>query len=87
MKLVFQAIICSVIIHIVYIAGIILVGYIKTKNYVPDIASNYENVMYLQNEVTFGVIFSPFYFVLTFVGVTAICGLILFFFKNRKLKQ
>ncbi|MFA9560153.1 hypothetical protein ACERII_22820 [Evansella sp. AB-rgal1] len=87
MKLVFQAIICSIIIHVVYISSIIFVGYIKTRNYVPDIASSYESVEYLQNEVTFGVVFSPFFFLFTFVGVAAICGCILYFYKNWSLKQ
>lgn len=37
MLLVLQTFIGSTVIHVAYFSGMILVGYIKTKNYKPDI--------------------------------------------------
>ncbi|QUW23085.1 hypothetical protein JSQ81_05825 [Sporosarcina sp. Marseille-Q4063] len=37
MRLVLQAFIGSIVIHVVYFVGMMLVGYIKTRNYKPEI--------------------------------------------------
>lgn len=81
-KTVLQAFISSVVIHLVYIVGQILVGYIKTRNYKPDIASAWDKGETLQNEVVFGKVNSPFLYLLTFIGVTVICGIIIFLYKK-----
>ncbi|WP_395537098.1 hypothetical protein [Klebsiella pneumoniae] len=53
MKLVLQVLIGSIAIPIVYFVGMMLVGYIKTRNYKPDIANAWDNVDTLQSEVVF----------------------------------
>lgn len=50
MKIIIQAFIGSIIIHIIYIVGMMLDGYIKTRNYKPDISSAWEKVETLQSE-------------------------------------
>jgi len=81
-KLVLQAIIGSIVIHVVYSMGMMLVGYIKTKNYKPDFASAWDNVETLQSEVVFSKGSSPFLYLLTFLGVAVICGIIIFSYKK-----
>lgn len=82
MKIILQAFISSIIIHIIYIVGMMLVGYIKTRNYKPDIASAWDKVETLQSEVVFGKVNSPFLYLFTFIGVTVMCGIIIFSYKT-----
>ncbi|MBO1001004.1 hypothetical protein IOC57_25175 [Bacillus sp. SD075] len=82
MKVVIQAFMGSIAIHIVYIAGLILVSYIKTRNYKPDIVNAWDKVETLQNEVVFGKVNSPFLYVFTFMGVTLIYGVIILLYKK-----
>jgi hypothetical protein len=82
MKVIFQAIIGSVVIHIIYLVGMMLVSYIKTRNYKPDIANAWDKVETLQSEVVFGKVGSPFLYLFTFIGVTVICGIIMFSYKR-----
>ncbi len=82
MKVVLQAFIGSIAIHIVYLVGMMLVGYIKTRNYKPDIASAWNKVETHQSEVVFGKVNSPFLYLFTFIGVTVICGIIIFSYKK-----
>lgn len=83
MKTVLQAFICSIIIHLIYLTSTLIIGYIKTKNYTPDISSAYENVEMLQNEVAFGQGVSPFFIGISFIGFTLLCYLILYWVKGR----
>jgi menaquinol-cytochrome c reductase cytochrome b subunit len=55
-----------------------VIGYIKTKRYVPDIDSAWERIDKLQNEVKFERTVSPAVYLISFVGVTIISGLIIF---------
>jgi hypothetical protein len=82
MKVLFQAVIGSIVIHIIYIVGMMLVSYIKTRNYKPDIASAWDKVETFQSEVVFGKVNSPFLYLFTFIGVTMICGIIMFSYKK-----
>ncbi|MEH7355913.1 hypothetical protein V7150_20490 [Neobacillus drentensis] len=82
MKTVLQAFIGSIVIHLVYIVGMMLVSYIKTRNYKPDIAGAWIKVETLQNEVVFCKVNSPFLYLLRFIGVTVICGIIIFSYKK-----
>jgi hypothetical protein len=82
LKIVIQALVVSFIIHLIYIVGMMLVGYIKTRNYKPDITNGWEKVETLQNEVAFGTVGSPLFFLFTFVGVALICGLIIFLYSK-----
>ncbi|KOS67787.1 membrane protein [Lysinibacillus contaminans] len=79
MRLVLQAFTSSIAIHVVYFVGMMIVSYIKTRNYKPDIASAWDNVDTLQSEVVFSKANFPFLYLFTFVGVAVICGIIIFF--------
>ncbi|MGE7771402.1 hypothetical protein ACQKMK_12780 [Viridibacillus arvi] len=80
--LVLQAFIGSIVIHVVCFGGMMLVGYIKTRNYKLDISSAWDNVETLQSEVVFSKVNSPFLYLFTFVGVAVICGIIIFLYKK-----
>jgi hypothetical protein len=82
MKVVLQAFICSIAIHIVYLVGMMLVSFFKTRNYKPDLANAWDNVETLQSEVVFGNVNSPLIYLFTIIGVTVICGFIIFFYQN-----
>ncbi len=82
MKLFIQAISASVVIHFLYFAGVLLVGYIKTKNYQPDVKGAWDQVDTLQTQVAFGYTGSPFLFLFTFLAVAMITGMIIFSFKK-----
>ncbi|MEH7250477.1 hypothetical protein V7114_27365 [Neobacillus niacini] len=82
MKVIFQAFISSIVIHIIYIVGMMLISYIKTRNYKPNIAGAWDKVETLQSEVVFGKVSSPFLYLFTFIGVTVIWGVILFSYKK-----
>ena len=72
MKLVLQAFRFSIAIHIVYFVGMMLFGYIQTRNYKADFTSKWDNVETLQSKVDFSVAQSPFLYLITFVGVAVI---------------
>ncbi|TDL76148.1 hypothetical protein [Peribacillus frigoritolerans] len=76
-----QAIIGSVILHLIYYIITFTIGYIKTKRYIPDIGRAWENANNLPNEVEFERKASPAIFIGSFIGVTLICGLIIFTLK------
>jgi hypothetical protein len=82
MKVIFQALIGSVVIHIIYFVSMMFVSYIKTRNYKPDLVNTWDNVETLQSEVVFGKVGSPFLYLITFVGVTVICGIIMILYKK-----
>lgn len=82
MKLFIQAISASVVIHFLYFAGVLLVGYIKSNNYQPDVTGARNQVDTLQTQVAFGYTGSPFLFLFTFLEVALIIGMILFSFKK-----
>jgi hypothetical protein len=82
MKVIFQAFIGSIVIHIIYIVGMMLVSYIKTRNYKPDITGAWDKVETLQSEVVFGKVNSPLLYLFTFIGVTVICRIIIFSYKK-----
>ncbi|MDP1419646.1 hypothetical protein Q8G35_14790 [Peribacillus simplex] len=82
MKVVLQAIIGSISIHVIYVVVMMLVGYIKTKNYKPDIESAWDTVATLQNEVEFGSVTPPYFYVLSFLGVSVICGIVILSYEK-----
>jgi hypothetical protein len=82
MKVIFQAFIGSIVIHIIYIISMMLVSYIKTRNYKPDIASAWDKVETLQNEVVFGKVSSPYLYFFTFIGISVICGIFMYTYKK-----
>ncbi len=58
-------------------------GFIKTKVYQPSISQEWYDVAQLQGEVAFGVVLSPWVYVASFLGVSLLCGLILWGFNKR----
>ncbi|MGY3312884.1 hypothetical protein ACV242_001380 [Peribacillus simplex] len=83
MKLVLQAFIGSIALHVLYIVSLMLVSMIKTKNYKPDIVSAWDKVDTLQKEVEIvGKVIPPYFYVLSFVGVAAICGIIILMYSK-----
>jgi quinol-cytochrome oxidoreductase complex cytochrome b subunit len=82
MKIVVQALILSFLLHIVYFLGMFLVGYFRTMSYKPDIKNAWQSVDELQNEVAFGVSISPLSYILSFLGVALVCGIIIFLYKK-----
>ncbi|MEX3623503.1 hypothetical protein [Viridibacillus arvi] len=82
MRLVLQAFIGSIVIHIVCFVGMMLVGYIKTRNYKPDISSVWDNGETLKSEVVFSKVNSPFLYLFKFIGVSVICEIIIFSYKK-----
>lgn len=81
--MVLQAIIGSFIIHVIYIVGIMLVGYIKTKNYKPDISSVWDRVDTIEKEVVIvGKVTPPYFYVLSFLGVAVICRIVIMSFDR-----
>ncbi|MBH9968984.1 hypothetical protein, partial [[Bacillus] enclensis] len=78
MKVLIQAMFCSVAIHIVYFISTMIIGYIKTKRYVPDMEAAWNNADNLPNEITISAPnFSPAFYFLSLVVVAILCGLII----------
>jgi menaquinol-cytochrome c reductase cytochrome b subunit len=80
--------VASIVLHLLYLVSMILIGYIKTRSYEPDFSSNWETLHVLQNEVAFGSTISPLFFLVTFIGVAVIGGILLYFqAKMREQKN
>ena len=86
MKLIIQSILGSIVIHLVYLAGTIGVGYINTIFYTPSIGDA-RNITYLQNEVAFGYVNTMPYYVyfLSFIFAALISALIITLFKQVRV--
>ncbi|RRN73912.1 hypothetical protein EI200_04320 [Peribacillus simplex] len=83
MRLVLQAFIGSIALHVLYIVSLMLVSIIKTKNYKPDIVSAWDKVDTLRKEVEIvGKVIPPYFYVLSFVGVASICGIIILIYSK-----
>ncbi len=75
-------IIGSISIHVIYVVIMMLVGYIKTKNYKPDIESAWDKAATLQNEMEFVSVTPPYLYVLSFLGVSVICGVVILSYEK-----
>ncbi len=82
LKTIIQSLFISFVIHLIYIVGTIVVGYVQTRNYKPDIENEWENIELIQNEVAFGMVGSPLFFLFTFIGAAIICGLIIISYRK-----
>ncbi|MFB7638634.1 hypothetical protein [Peribacillus butanolivorans] len=82
MKVVFQAFIGSIILHVFYFVSTMIVGSIKTSQYKPGIENAWGQAETLQNEVVFGKVISLSVYLLSLVGVALICGIIIFSYKK-----
>jgi hypothetical protein len=81
-KLYLHAIGVSFIIHLLYLAGGMLVGFVKTKNYEPDVEGAWDQVDMLQTQVAFGYTGSPFMLLFTFLAIALISGIIISSYKK-----
>lgn len=87
MRFILKAFIGSILIHLIYIIYTIMDGYIKTKNYNPDMPSAWDNVDVLQDEVVFGMVISPFFVLFSFLNVSIICAIIIFSYEKLFKKK
>ncbi len=87
MKIVYKAIMYSLILHLAYFASMWFYGFIKTKIYQPSISQEWNDIAQLQDEVVFGVVLSPWYYVASFLGLSLLCGLIIYGFYKRSDEQ
>jgi len=88
MKVLLQAVIGSIAIHIIFLVGMMVVGYIETRNYKPNIADTWDDtVVILQDEVVFGEIISPDFGLLSIMGVAFILGFIRLLYKEMTNKN
>lgn len=83
MKFVSKSILFSLIIHVIYFIGMMLVGYFKTKFYTPDISKAWNDVHTLQIEAAFGFVYSPLMFLVSFIGIGIISGLIIKIYQKK----
>ncbi|MCM3602595.1 hypothetical protein M3175_17825 [Robertmurraya korlensis] len=85
MKTILQAVIASIILHIIYIFCTIGIGYLKTMFYKP---SRQGEVYLLQNEVAYGMVISPYFYLISLLVVSIICaGIIALYNKIKRRKE
>ncbi|KGX84433.1 hypothetical protein [Pontibacillus marinus] len=82
MKIAYKAVIYSLIIHIAYFASMWFYGFVKTKLYQPSISHEWSEMKHFQEDVVYGVVLSPWYYVASFFGLSLLCGLLLFVFRK-----
>ena len=82
LKTVKQSLVVSFLIHLVYIGGAFIKGYIETKNYQPNLGSQWENTEILQSEVALGVSGSPIFYLFSFIGVALLCEITFIMYKK-----
>jgi hypothetical protein len=59
-----------------------IIGYIRTKRYVPDMEAAWNNVENLPIQISFGAKITPAFYFLTLFIVALLCGLIIFLSKR-----
>jgi len=82
LKIIVNALIGSAALHILYLAAVLAAGYVKTVTHKPSMAEAWGEVDVLQNEIAFGTAASPFLFLGTFLGLSVVCGLILYAYQK-----
>jgi hypothetical protein len=82
MRIVAQAVVGSLLLHIGYVVIVLAIGYIQTLNYQPEFSVD---VTVLQSEVSFGYIVSPFAILKSIIFVTLVLGGALLFRKSKAL--
>ena len=76
MKTIIQSLAISFLIHIIFVVGPFIIGYIKTKNYTPQLDSQWGDAVILQSEVGIAA-FSPIVLLSSFIGVALVGGIII----------
>ncbi len=69
-KLILKSMMVSAILHLIYFVSILVIGFVQTWNYTPELS----NGTPLSNEVAFGFTVSPILFVLSFVVLSVLVG-------------
>lgn len=82
MKIVWQSLLGAAIIHILYFAAAMSVGYVKTITYKPNFSAAWKHADNLQSTVAFGSSTSPLWYTGTFLGAAIVCGLLLIGYKK-----
>jgi hypothetical protein len=89
-KWLWHAFLFSVAVHLLIIAYQVICGWWMTLNYKPDILQAYENIDYLQHEVSFGVVMNSdglgYFFVRFLIGMLLYLG-IRSFIRFYRLKK
>jgi hypothetical protein len=83
MKVLSKSILFSLVIHMIYFVGMMLVGYFKTKFYTPDIFKAWNDVHTLQSKAAFGFVYSPWIFLVSFIGIAIFSGVIIITYKKN----
>ncbi|MEK3796925.1 hypothetical protein MHI18_01505 [Peribacillus sp. FSL H8-0477] len=83
LKTVIQSLAVSLGLHVIFLFGTFFIGYIKTRNYQPDSAKQWESVDTLQNEAAFGFSVSPLFFLFTFIGLAVLSGIVILFYRKK----
>ncbi|MFJ7510954.1 hypothetical protein ACIQW7_15990 [Peribacillus simplex] len=87
MRIVIQAFLGSIIIHALYFGSAIMVGFIKTSRYKPDIVNAWGQAGALQNETVFGNVISPSLYSMTFLGTALICAMAITSYNKIVIKK
>lgn len=87
MKLIIQSVILSILAHVIYFVGSLIHGIYLTNHFVPDIVNEYADVTYLQNEVAFGHVISPLYYIISFVLISLIGAVVISLFNKFQVSR
>ncbi|WP_142829608.1 hypothetical protein [Planococcus soli] len=82
MKILWQSLLGAVVIHILYFAAAMSVGYVKTITYKPNFSAAWEHAENLPNAVAFGSVTSLLWYGGTFLAAAIVCGLLLVGYKK-----
>lgn len=83
MKILPRALLYALVIHIVYLLSMMFYGLMKTIMYTPDIDHAWNGTNSFQGGVTFGFILSPVYYVLSYLVVTVLLGVVLWVYQRK----
>lgn len=82
MKIIWQSLLGAAVIHILYFAAAMSVGYVKTITYKPNFSAAWGNAENLPSAAAFGSPASPVWYGGTFMVAAIICGLLLVGYKK-----
>ncbi|MBD7906715.1 hypothetical protein [Sporosarcina gallistercoris] len=83
MKIIVQAIAASLLIHVIYMFGTLLLGFIQTLIYRPDIETAWKQIDNLQSQAVFGVTFSPYIMIVSLASIAFVCWFVLLFVQKK----
>lgn len=83
MKIIAQAVAASFLIHVIYLFGTLLLGFIQTLIFRPNIETAWRQLDNLQSQVVFGASISPFIVVFSFVTISFFCWFFLLFIQKK----